>query len=63
MNTPHARRSKTATSFKMAAKVQEIVKTDARYTIRQISCAVGISLGTVYTILKRDLKSERSVLR
>ena len=55
-DAPHARRPKTATSQKVVEKVTNLV---ARFTIRHIAKCVGISVGAVHTILRRDLKMRR----
>jgi hypothetical protein len=43
--------------------LKEIVFTDVRYTNRQISSIAGISLGTLHTIQKRDLKMKKICAR
>ena len=55
-DAPHGCRLKTAMSAKMVATVKETVATDERYTARQISSVVGISLGAAHTILKCNSK-------
>ena len=58
-DAPHARRPKTATSQKVVEKLTNLVATDARFTTRHIAKCVGISVGAVHTILRRDLKLRR----
>ena len=40
------------TSPQIIAKVKEVVSSDARFTVRQIARTVGISKGSVHTILE-----------
>ena len=41
---------------KIVSKIKEIIKGDARFTVRNIARKVGISLSTVRLILKKHLK-------
>ena len=50
------------TSFKMVAKVKEIVDVDARYATIQTASIVGIYLRAAHTILTSDFKIRKIFL-
>lgn len=62
-DAPKCGRLRSVTSKNMVEKVHEIVKSDARLTIEQISKSVGMSAASVFRILKRDLKMRRIAAR
>ena len=55
-NAPKSGRPKSASRKEIVSKIKEIIEGDARFTVRDIARKVGISLSTVYLILKKHLK-------
>ena len=55
-NAPKSGRPKSASRKEIVSKIKEIIKGDARFTVRDIARKVGISLSTVHLILKKHLK-------
>ena len=55
-NTPKSGRPKSASRKEIVSKIKEIIKRDARFTVRGIARKVGISLSTVHLIFKKHLK-------
>ena len=55
-NAPKSGRPKSASRKEIVSKVKEIIKGDARFTVRDIARKVGISLSTAHLILKKHLK-------
>ena len=53
---PRSRTSKSARKEENIQEVQRLVMQDRRMSVRMISEAVGITIGTVDTILTEDLK-------
>lgn len=62
-SAPRPGRPASAIVPQIIQKVQNILKKDARLTTRQIAKAVGISTGSAFKILKRDLKVRRIAAR
>ena len=55
-NAPKSGRPKSASRKEIVSKIKEIIEGDVRFTVRDISRKVGISLSTVHLILKKHLK-------
>ena len=55
-NAPKSGRPKFASPKENVSKIKEIIKGDARFTIRDNARKVRISLSTVQLILKKQLK-------
>ena len=55
-NAPKSGRPKYAVSKEIVSKIKEIIKGDARYTVRDIARKVGISLSTAQHILRKHLE-------
>ena len=55
-NAPKSGRPKFASRKENISKIKEIIEGDARFTVRDVARKVGISLPTVYFILKNHLK-------
>ena len=55
-NAPKSDRPKSASCKEIVSKIKEIIEGDAIFTVRDIARKVGISLSTVYLILKKHLK-------
>ena len=55
-NAPQSGRPKSVSRQEIVSKRKEIIKGDARFTVRDSARKVGISLSTVHTILKKHLK-------
>ena len=55
-NAAKSGRPVSATGKNNVSKVRKIIKSDKRYTVRDIVKAVGITLSRVHFILKRILK-------
>ena len=55
-NAPKSGRPKSASRKEIVSKIKKIIEGDARFTVRDIARKVGISLSTVYLILKKHLK-------
>jgi histone-lysine N-methyltransferase SETMAR len=55
-NAPKSARPKSASRNEIVSKIKDIIKGDARFTVRDIARKVGISLSTVHFILKKHLK-------
>ena len=55
-NAPKSGRPKFASRKEIVSKIKEIFEGDARFTVRDISRNVGISLSMVHLILKKHLK-------
>ena len=53
-NAPKSGRPVTASCNKNILKITELLKNDARYTVRDIARIVGISLATVHFVLKKS---------
>ena len=49
----------TSTTPKNVEKIRELLKTDARLTVRQLSRMTGLSLSRVHLILKKHLKVKK----
>ncbi len=62
-DAPKSGRPRSATSNKMVKKVCDVLKSDARLTVRQIANTVGSSPASVLRILKRDLGMRRITAR
>ena len=62
VNEPKEPRPRTSRSDNMIARVEEIVLEDRRFSIEDIASIVDISVGSVHSILRDDLKM-RSVLK
>ena len=58
-NKPKQPRARTSRSDDMIEKVERIVLGDRRMTVEQIASSVGISVGSVHTILHDDLKMQK----
>ena len=58
-NAPKSGRPKSASRKEIVSKIKEIIKGDARFTVRDIARKVGISLSTVHFILKKHLKDRK----
>ena len=58
-NGPKSCRPKSASRIEIVSKVKEIIKGDARFTVRDIARKVGISLSTLHLILKKYLKVKK----
>ncbi|XP_068085434.1 histone-lysine N-methyltransferase SETMAR-like [Anabrus simplex] len=58
-NKPKQPRAHTSRSDDMIEKVERIVLGDHRMTVEQIASSVGISVGSVHTILHDDLKMRK----
>jgi len=59
-NKPKELRPRTSQSGDMIAQVEQMVMEDRRLTVKQIAANVGISVGSVDTILHDDLKMQKS---
>ena len=57
-NAPKSGRPKSASRKEIVSKIKEIIEGD-RFTVRDIARKVGISLSTVYLILKKHLKGRK----
>ena len=55
-NVPKLGWPKSASRKEIVSKIKEIIKGDARLTVRDIARKVGITLSTVHLILKKHLK-------
>jgi histone-lysine N-methyltransferase SETMAR len=55
-NAPKSGRPKSASRKEIVSKIKEIIKVDARFTVRDIARKEGISLSSVQFILKKHLK-------
>ena len=55
-NAPKSGRPKFASRKEIVSKIKEIIKGDARFTVRDTTRKVGISLSRVHLILKKHLK-------
>ena len=55
-NVPKSGTPKSASRKEIISKIKEIIKGDARFTVRDIARKVGISLSMVHLILKKHLK-------
>ena len=62
-NAPKSGRPCSATSNNMVKKVCDVVKSEARLTVNQIADIVGISVASVFRIIKRNLKMRRITAR
>lgn len=62
-DAPKSGRKKTAITPKNIQKVKDLIARDARYTVGNIARFVGISVGSVHTILKKILKVRRLTAR
>ena len=62
-NAPKSGRPKFASPKEIASKIKEIIEGDARFTVRDISRKVGISLLTFQLILKKHLKVQKIFAR
>ena len=62
-NAPKSGRPKSASRKEIVSKIKEIIEGDARFTVRDIARTVGISLSTVYLILKKYLKVRKMSAR
>ena len=51
-NAPKSGRPKFASRKEIVSKIKEIIKEDARFTVRDIARNAGISLSMVHLILK-----------
>lgn len=56
LNVPKQPRPRTSRSEAMITRVEEVVQGDRRLSLDEISETVGISVGSVHTILHKDLK-------
>jgi hypothetical protein len=56
---PRSGRPSTSRKDENVAKVKTLVRNDRRMTIVQIAAEVGLSVGSVHTILKEDLGMRR----
>ena len=61
-NVPKSGRPKFA-SKEIVSKIKEIIEGDARFRVCDIARKVGISLSTVYLILKKHLKVQKIFAR
>ena len=55
-NAPQSGRPKSASRKEIVSKIKEIIEGDARFTVRDFTRKVGISILTVHLILKKHLK-------
>lgn len=58
-NKPKQSRPRTSRSDDMIERVERVVLGDRRMTVEQIASSVGISVGSVHTILHDDLKMRK----
>jgi histone-lysine N-methyltransferase SETMAR len=62
-NAPKTGRTKPASRNEIVSKIKDIIKVDARFTVRDIARKVGISLSTVHFILKKHFKVRKMSAR
>ena len=62
-NTPKSGRPKSASRKEIIFKIKQIIKGDARFTVRDIARKVGISLSTAHLILKKHIKVRKKSAR
>ena len=62
-NAPKSGRPKFASRKEIVSKINEIIKEDARFTVRNIAQKVVISQSTVHLILKKHLKVRKIFAR
>ena len=62
-NAPKPGRPRRATAKENVSKVKEVIKRDARYTVRDLAKIVGISLSSVHFILKKILHVRKITAR
>jgi histone-lysine N-methyltransferase SETMAR len=55
-NASKSGRPKSASRNEIVSKIKNIIEDDARFTVRDITRKVGISLSTIHFILKKHLK-------
>ena len=55
-NAPKSGRPKFASRKEIVSKIKEIIEGDTTFTVCDITRKVGISISTVYLILKKHLK-------
>ena len=60
---PRPGQPRRATTKANVAAVSDMIKQDARFTVQEIADKVGISSGTVYTILTKELKLRKVCAR
>lgn len=58
-NNPRTGRKISKTTIAAEAKIQNLINTDARYTVRELAKATGISLSKVHFILKKRLHARK----
>ena len=62
-NAPKSGRQKFAARKEIVSKMKEIIEGDARFTVHDIACKLGMSLSTVHLILKKHLKVRNILAR